>query len=1121
MRSIITNIIIYIFLLCGTLTSFALSPDFYANSSRLSSGNWAKVEVTQTGMQLIPNATLRALGFSDPSKVNVYGSGGRILPERLYNSMTDDLPLLPSVVTSEGILFFGHNNISWTASVSNPGHKMNPYSEHSYYFISDREEVRPELSTEITGLPSSDNVITGFTRRLLHENDLLAPYDSGRQLLGEDFRTQPRRSFSFDMPDCMGEAEVKVCFGAKVTNGSSKLEIDFGGENTQTFNIAGVSSTSTFLVMQTFKGKAPASEKLDMSIQYSNTGLAATAALDYIEVFYPSALKLRNNQLYFYIQPASPATVRIENCTDATIVWDVTIPEKPVRKELTLDGSTGVFVSGQGYHEYVAFNPSKCANTVVAAGKVRNQDLHAMEVPDMLIVTPEAYRQAAERLASLRERTDGLKCAVLTPEVIYNEFSSGSPDVTAIRKLLKMWHDRAVAEGTSGPRFCLILSRPSYDNKMVTQSSRKNNYPRIPIWQSENTFSETTSFSTDDYIGMLDDNTTALNMNNAKIHVAVGRMPVKSLAEAETAVSKLEKYLTSPSYGSWRTNVMVIADDQDNGTHLHQAEDIVSILSSSEGGKDYIYEKLYLDAFQLGYSGVGAVYPEAKTRMMEKWNEGVVWMDYIGHANPKSWGHENLLTWTDINSMTNSNLPFLYAATCEFLRWDADEVSGGEILWLTPNAGVIGMICPSRTVYITLNGLLNSATAQHVFSRNEDGSNLSVGEIMVRGKNNTLNDNNRLRYGFCGDPSMKLPSPELTLNIDRINGVETASMQQFPEIGARTKLLLEGSVTDYAGNIAEDFNGIADLRIFDAETVRTTWGNGSDGVVDTYNDRKNRLYSGRVKVENGKWTTTVFLPSEIENNYSPALISLYAYTSEGREAAGSFDKFYIYGYDTNVAEDNDGPEITEMWINSPTFADGGLVSPSSIFKASFTDPSGINVSDGGIGHNLSLSIDGTTFINDLGLYYSPDENDPTAGSVNYPLTGIQPGEHTLEFTVWDNANNSTRSTLAFKVAADWTPSITTLTTDASPATTSVNFIVATDGEIDGMECTIDVIDLSGMTVWSGKTSSVSGSSPIRISWDLSSSGGGRVARGIYLYRATITGKNGFSTSKTRKIAVAG
>ena len=68
-----------------------------------------------------------------------------------------------------------------------------------------------------------------------------------------------------------------------------------------------------------------------------------------------------------------------------------------------------------------------------------NQDIHGMESPDMLIISPDVYRQAAQKVADLHAETDGLKAVVLSPEAIYNEFSSGTPDVTAFRKVLKMW----------------------------------------------------------------------------------------------------------------------------------------------------------------------------------------------------------------------------------------------------------------------------------------------------------------------------------------------------------------------------------------------------------------------------------------------------------------------------------------------------------------------------------------------------------------------------------------------------------------------------------------------------------------------------------------------------------
>ncbi|MDE6443904.1 MAG: type IX secretion system sortase PorU, partial [Muribaculaceae bacterium] len=818
----------------SALTVSAISPDFFASSSRLASGNWAKIEVKETGMHLIPNSLLKSLGFNNPEKVNVYGTGGRMLSERLDKNMTDDIPVLPSLVTPDGIVFFAQGIVTWTASAQMPSHKINPYSQSGYYFISDIEESRPE--PEILPSVTGRATLTTFMHRLLHEEELTAPSNSGRLIFGEDFRTQNKRSFHFKLPDIVDAPTVRVTFGAKVTNGKSTVGVTLNNNPRSTYSISGVVSSETFLSRQTFSQTGPADENLDVTIDYSNTGVASFAALDYIEVFYPRQLKLTGNDLHFCMSNSTSFNAKLEGCKEDTRIWDVTDPIHPKAVTFTLEGSTATFGAAAGYHEFVAFNTGRPALSVSSAGKVSNQDIHAMDIPDMLIISPEPFMNASRRLADLHLKHDGLKTAILTPEQVYNEFSSGTPDVTAFRKLLKMWHERAKQAGVKPTAYCLLMSRPTYDNKMVTAAVKRNGYPCIPIWQTENMFSENTSYSTDDYIGMLDDNATDINMSTAKIRVAVGRMPVKTAEEAETAVDKLEKYMTKPNLGAWRNSIMIIADDQDNGFHLDQAESVWSNLSKSEKGSNYRYEKLYLDSYRLGFSGTGAVYPEAKTRMLDKINEGVVFIDYIGHANPKSWTHENLLTWNDINNMDNRNLPFLYAATCNFLRWDADEVSGGELLWLNPDAGVIGMICPSRTVYISLNGTLNSATSRYLFSTDEDGNPLRMGDVMVNGKNALDNDNNRLRYAFCGDPAMSLPIPSLELTVDKLNGISTQGAGDFPVFGARSRIEAEGRVTDSNGNTIEDFNGIAELSLYDAEKVIETFGNGSEGKVMYYND---------------------------------------------------------------------------------------------------------------------------------------------------------------------------------------------------------------------------------------------------------------------------------------------
>lgn len=865
-------------------------------------------------------------------------------------------------------------------------------------------------------------------------------------------------------------------------------------------------------------------EKLDLSIEYSTSGTLFTAALNYIEVVYERKLRLHNSELYFYVNASSGTAIEVDNCSSSTVIWDVTDPVNPLNVTYTLAGDKASFHTLGGQREYVAFNPTGISRPVSPAGRVANQDIHGMEMPDMVIITLDEYKPASQKLADLHASTDGLRVAVLTAGEVYNEFSSGTPDLTAFRKLLKMWHDRGIANDGDYTRYCLLMGRPSYDNKMVSQAVKNAGYPRLPIWQSPlpsgNSIGKSQSYSTDDYIGMLDDQPGTLNMGSAQIKVAVGRMPVKSLSEANTAVAKLEKYIKSPNYGSWRNNVMIIADDQDGAKHMSQAERVYKAMRESGNGANFSYERLYLDSYKLSYGATGAIYPEAKQRMFDKLSEGVGFVNYIGHANPRGWGHESLLTWTDINSMTNTNLPFIYAATCEFLRWDDDEVSGAEIMWLTPGAGVIGMICPSREVYIDQNGNLNEHTARFMYMRDSDGNPMSVGSIMINGKNAYSSDTNKLRYGLMGDPSLRVMSPDHSVAVKSIKGIDTDTMEDFPVIEARSSFSISGIMTDMNGAPLDDFNGFIEVQLFDAETAITTNGNGDKGVPFDYNDHKSRLFSGKTRVTDGKWDFTVTMPSEIENNYSPALMTFYAYDTSGREANGAFDKFYVYGYNENAPEDFDGPTIRDFYLNAEDFTDGAPVSPSPILYAYFTDPSGINVSDTGIGHNMSLSIDNKTFFNDVNLFFTADVDDPFSGSIAYPLSDIEPGEHSMKLTVWDNANNSSSRELSFFVSASWKPEITKLATDVSPASTSVNFIVATDGANGTMDCRIEVFDLSGKNVWTGSTPQISSSgTSVTLGWDLRDTNGVRVPRGIYIYRAIVTTPEGATIVKSNKLAV--
>ncbi len=1094
---------------------WALPSTHYAANSVLADGRWARIKVNSTGMQLISNADLKALGFSDPQRVNVYGTGGHMVAEELTDDMPDDLPLLPSVKTPKGILFFGVDNVRWSFRNGAFSHELNPYSADSYYFISDRDVAVSEIkqAEQLTGAQGEQR--TTFTARLLHETDLINPAGYGRWLFGEDFRSQKNRNFSFEFIDKVSDdVSANIRFIANTTNGNSMLNLTANGERLPSYRIDGISNEDFFTVNDISRPFNVSGNKLTLGIDFSYSGVLYTSCLDYIEIFYERELKLNNGQLHFYSDFRGEEVV-IRDAPDNMIVWEVTDPYNPEMVEFSRSGQDASFVPAAGFREYIAFDSTKAGFTVARAGKIDNQDIHGMETPDMVIVAYPQYRRAAERIADMHRSVDGMTVYVLTPESIYNEFSGGHKDVGAFRKMLKMWYDR---KSDREIKYCLLFGRGSYDTKMVTSASKTAGYEPLPLWQSPDGLNESFAFSTDDIIGMLDDvRKDDFRFDSAKIRVAVGRLPVTSVREADEISEKICNYIESPDYGTWRNRILLIADDQDNGEHLRQTEAVYG--QFSDNAPHYQYERLYLDSYPLESTSVGMAYPKAKERMLRTWNEGVALTNYIGHASTNSWTHERLLTWDDITSANNKNLSFLVAATCSFGHWDGDSRSGAEVMLLNPSGGFIGALVPSRTVYIGLNGTLSYNFAKWLLTDDEDGRILRFGDAVTRGKN-AVTDENRLRYCLMADPALRIPKPENKVEIESFDGVALDGLADFPELKAMSKVKVSGSVNDITGALMNDFDGFVQLDLYDAEKVIETYGNGENGKSEIYNDRTTKLASVSTKVKSGKWETTVFLPAEIENNYSPARITAYAWSDSGKEGQGSYEKFYVYGFQDGELDDTTGPVIENLYLNNTRFTDGGVVGENSVLHALVSDESGINLSGAGVGHKMAIVLDRRDVFDDVDSYYRPDTEREGAGIVAYPLNGLKAGEHTLTFKVYDNANNASERTLTFNVASTLDPVICDLYTNVNPASESVVFSVLLDSPNSKMNCRIEVFDLMGRCVWeSDESQSADMQGMMQKRWNLCDKAGRRVPRGIYLYRATAETSEGRYSSKTNKLAV--
>ncbi len=1134
-RTAITAVASIFLLICLLAeTAQALPTSHYTEQSVLASGKWYKISVTDNGIHQISYSQLKNWGFNNPARVRIYGYGGAMLPEILTEKDVDDLPQIPVVHNNNRILFYAQGNISWRYDKGKRQmvHKQNTYSSKGYYFITESDaEAATFGTTPLNSHPSGETVDT-YDGYSLHEQELASVSKTGQIFLGEDFRYTQTREFAFSTPGIVNNTlSVEIAFGAKILGGTGTLKLYHNGKlvgSGASWNIAANSDATyefmKYITPQTTVTSADGDDRFTLT--YAAYGTTVNARLDYIRLTYKRALQLYDGAVQFRANNfPDGGTFVIRNFSDNAVVWDITTQYAPTIVNAAISNNEARFSPTENSHEYIAFNPSASFPSPVGEGNVSNQNLHGLETPDMVILTPWQFMPQARQVAALHESIDSMKVQVINHELVFNEFSSGTPDAIAYRRLMKMFYDRSKAN-PSGRQigYLLLFGRGFYDNRRISNEIRNCGYPTLLTYQNARSENETYSYTSDDFFTYLEDEATSRNSTNI-MSVSVGRFPVKSNEEADIVVEKLYKYVTRPNYGVWRNQAIVIADDGNSGTHMRQADNVVSYWKADKS--DLIVNKVYLDAFQENKTATGRTFPEAKAKMLQLLNEGQLVLDYIGHANSVGWTGEDLLNINDIRSMYLKNLPFMITATCDFSRFDSEETSGGEIFFLNEFGGAIALFSSTRVAWINENGHLNNAIAQYLFEKNNKQQYDRIGDIISKAKNflayqyiaeptKYAADSNKLVYSLIGDPAMRLGYPTYQACVTQINGL---TIGNDITLQARADISLEGCILTPDGLPADNFYGTAFINLYDAEQITTS--NGYDGSAKfDFKERNNKLFSGKANVSGGKFAINFRMPKETSFSNKNGFISLYAYNMDGIEASGSTEMVKIGGSADVADTDTVGPDITYCYLNTGNFNNGDNVNESPILFAAVCDPSGINLSSAGIGHSMTVTLDEKTSFADVSSYYTPDTTG-NSGIVCYPLSNLQEGAHTLTFRVWDNEGNSSSTTLNFTVQPGLQPEIFKVYADQNPARTTTNFYIEHDRPDGIVTVTITVYNLMGMPVWQTQKQGRSDLfKTFPIAWDLTTSAGGRVPGGIYLYRATISTDNTHISTRSQKLCVA-
>lgn len=1113
----------------------ALPSSAYTTESVLAEGRWIKVSVTGSGIHQITYADLQSWGFT-PSKVKIYGYGGAMLPEKFSDPYIDDLPEIPVLRTSSRILFYAQGTTEWESSSSGFTHTQNPYATAGYYFITENDTPAAVIPTVEDNTARQAASTTRFDDYALHESELYNIGNMGRNLYGEDFMYTTTRDFTFDIPGITGDVTMQVNFVTKLAT-SAKLTIRHNGTDLtagDANNIPAFSGSDDWYytagklatIKKTFTPHPSDPDVITLQLKATSP---VVARLDYIRLRMERELKLYDGKVQFRSLSAANSYKRynINAEGSGTVhVWDVSNPAEPFEINASRSGNTISFTPSQpGIFEYVAFDENALYPSVQYAGEVQNQNLHGLERADLVIISPSQFYQQARRLAEFHLEHDNISSMIVSPELIYNEFASGKPDATAYRRFMKMFYDRAEESGDKSlyPRYLLLFGDGSCDNRHITEQWQGYNYPFLLTFQSEESLDERRGYVTDDYFAFLEDSDGSDLLSDKPV-IGVGRFPVRTVAEATTAVDKLISYSTSTDYGMWKNDICLVADDGNASQHMEQSDDLADIINTNH--PEFFPTKIYIDAYTKQGASSGGTYPEAKEDMMQQLDNGVLILNYVGHGSANGWTDEKILTMQDIKKLYIKRLPLFITATCDFSRFDALTNSGGEELFLNSRGGGIALVSTSRVAYMSQNAVYNRMLITHIFDRDDDGRRYRLGDALRLSKCSVTDyygrDMNKLNFILLGDPAMQLAFPQYKVKVTEINGQAVTGNPSDITMQARAEITVKGIILDEEGNKDEAFNGTIEQRLYDSETEITTHGNGDGGTPYTFKRRTNKLYSGSDKVENGEFSFTFKMPKELNYTDEPGLLNLYAYdASRGIEAQGTSKDFTVNGMDTGAEADTEGPTIEYFYLNTSSFSYGATVNETPVFIAQVYDKSGINVSGIGLGHDMTLKIDDSSNMEYvINNYFTSSPGDFGRGTVQYQLPTLSPGQHTLTFKVWDTEGNSSEKSTVFTVDTGLEPEIIMLYTDKNPVREQANFYIRHDRPDMLVDVKITVYNLTGTELWSTKVESISDMWTTEpVTWDLTDTSGKRVPPGIYIYKAEANTEGSRISSESKKIVV--
>jgi hypothetical protein len=1135
----------------------------YPDHSKLANGDWYRFSVAEDGVYKLDYAFLQELGVQlnglASDQINVYGDHFGQLPWKNSDTRPTDL-IVNAVQMEDGgdgqfgpndyMLFYATGPHRWALDTVTKAfvHSKNAYSDSADYFIGIGVDPPQRIANVALSSDPATDQITEFSDRQFIEHDAVNLIKSGRQFFGEVFDMVDVYNYSFSFPNLHTNSLVRVIFsGAARTVGtgvSSSFTWTVGSSPSSTVVVNGIGTGYTGPFAAVFTDTIEflsSSITLPVTVTFNpHDPITSVGWANYLEANVRRDMKFTGDQMAFRDIPSfGPGHVGefvLDQASNVYRIWEISDPTNVRNVPYTDGGTQKTFrVPIDSLREFIAFrNTDYLAPTAI--GRVPNQDLHAIQNPvDLVIVSHPDFVADAQRLANRRE-SEGLAVQILTPQQVFNEFSCGARDATAIKRFMKMLYDRAGADSTMMPRYLLLFGDGSYNNLSLSSSNQN----MVPTYETANSWDLSRSYTSDDYFALLDD--AESESPGDLVDIGVGRLVASDRDQSRQLVDKILNYdkltiLSTPEQScnaggdgganDWRTWVVFASDDQEGDNfegviHMQQSDQLATTLTESvENTHPQLnVDKIYLDAYQQFSTPGGERYPDAETALRDRVQKGALLVNYIGHGGEVGWAHERLLDNTTILGWTNfDRLPLFMTATCEFTRWDDPaRTSAGEYVLLNPSGGGVGLMSTTRLAYSNQNFNLSRDFYSHVFSTEDElGRTQRLGDVYRQTKRDATDPNqtNHRVFMMLGDPSMRLAQARMQVLTTSItdtlgNAVDT--------LEALATVRVNGIIADENGNQLTDFSGIVIPTVFDKRSSQSTLANDG-GSPFNYTVRKSILYRGKASVTNGAFTFTFVVPKDIAYQVGPGRISYYA-ESLTTNAGGYTHDPLVGGTADGVAADEAGPHI-DLFMNDDQFVPGGITNEDPLLFAKLFDHNGINTTGNSIGHDLMAILDENTedevVLND---YYEADLDTYQSGKVRYRYADLAEGTHTLTLKAWDVFNNSSMKSTEFVVASSEELALAHVLNYPNPFTTHTEFYFEHNRPCVTLDVQVQVYTVSGRLVKTiNRSLSCEGFRAEPLAWDGLDDEGDRLGRGVYVYRLNVTTPEGDNAEKFEKLVI--